>query len=508
MRVLLSTGYWQHKTNHHFSKRICEIYPEAKIGVYGGTLSLPFLQTLLLKDNDIKYEIFNVNDIHLMETELDYDELKRFEENLPNKSLWRVISTNRGIEAFSHGSVGFTTRKNVGRENLLREFSNRLRKMRIVFESFSPDLYHESPGMDGCGAYINQQLCKERNIPYLVLQETRVKSYFSFSDSINVTFPQINKSYLELLNDYNESDKKYAKAEELYSVIMNELENPIYFDRMNSRFNFVRYDTLFRKLKWFGLIVFGVLVRGIRKPSFRNLVYFIKQRIQKLRYTDPKLYDKINYGQKYLYYTLHGQPEYAINVMGTMWMNQINNIEILAKSVPADWLVYVKEHPGTITDRLRPYNYPDKIRKFPNVRLVHVFEDMHKLISNAQMVVVVNGTAGWEAVQRGVPTISFSDNLWDILGLSRKCADVEALSNVIYDEVKRIKKISIYERKKRIVCYLAAILQHSIHLSYPNEYGFSAKTSDEQYEVCGRELADGLIKHLDYLEKEEGYCFR
>jgi len=76
MRILLSTGYWQHKTNHYFSKRISEVCPEAKIGVIGATSSLRFLRTLLLKDSDIKYEIFNVDDIHLMETELDYDELK------------------------------------------------------------------------------------------------------------------------------------------------------------------------------------------------------------------------------------------------------------------------------------------------------------------------------------------------------------------------------------------------------------------------------------------------
>jgi len=419
-----------------------------------------------------------------------------------------VISTGRGIEAFSHGSVMPSTRKNVGREKLLREFNNRLRKMRIIFESFSPDLYHESPGMDGCGAYINQQLCKERNIPYLLLQLTRVKNYYAFSVNVNLSFPQINKSYLELLKEYNEHNKMFAKAEELYNTIMNELENPIYFERVNRKFDFVRYDTLFRKLKWFGLMVFGVLIRGIHKSHFRNLVYFIKHRIQHLRYTDRKFYDKIDYGKKYLYYALHSQPEYAIDVMGMMWMNQINNIEILAKSVPADWLVYVKENPGTIIDRLRPYNYFDRIREFPNVRLVHVFEDMHKLVSNAQMVIVVTGTTGWEAVQRGVPTISFVDNSWDILGLSRKCADIEALSNVIYDEVTRIKKISSYERKKRIVCYLAAILQHSIHLSYPNEYGYVVNTTEEQYEACGVELADGLIKHLDYLQKEKGYCFR
>ena len=37
-----------------------------------------------------------------MKTDLDYDELRRFEENLPNKSLWHVIATNPKINSFSH----------------------------------------------------------------------------------------------------------------------------------------------------------------------------------------------------------------------------------------------------------------------------------------------------------------------------------------------------------------------------------------------------------------------
>jgi hypothetical protein len=132
---------------------------------------------------------------------------------------------------------------------------------------------------------------------------------------------------------------------------------------------------------------------------------------------------------------------------------------------------------------------------------------MHKLISNAQMVAVITGTAGWEAIQRGVPSITFADNTWDILGLSKRCANIETLSKDIYDEIRRIKQITLSERRKRIVCYLAAVLQHSFNLTYPNQFVFTERGTDKEYEVCGRELADGLIKHLEYLQKEKGYSF-
>ena len=123
------------------------------------------------------------------------------------------------------------------------------------------------------------------------------------------------------------------------------------------------------------------------------------------------------------------------------------------------------------------------------------------------MVAVVVGTAGWEAVQRGIPTISFASNTWDVLGLSRKCTDIEHLQKDIVDEISRIKNISQSEKRKRLICYLAAILNHSIHMTYPSQYVFTDRGTDEQYEVCGNEMADALLKHLDYLQKEKSYCF-
>ena len=130
-------------------------------------------------------------------------------------------------------------------------------------------------------------------------------------------------------------------------------------------------------------MIFRSILTAYKRPYrliFQNITNHIKSKIQHLRYTNPKTYDCINYSEKYLYYPLHSQPEYGMNVIGTMWQNQINTIELLSKSVPASWYVYVKEHPGVITDRIRPYNFLSKIKSFPNVKLVNIFEDIVTII--------------------------------------------------------------------------------------------------------------------------------
>ena len=237
----------------------------------------------------------------------------------------------------------------------------------------------------------------------------------------------------------------------------------------------------------------------------KRLQFFIERTNQRYQLSEKDYYDSVSFHDKYLYYPLHVQPEYSIDVRGTLWTNQIHTIELLSKSIPCDWLLYVKEHPGLLVSRIRPPGFYDEIKKYPNVRFVNIFEDMHKLIVNAQMVAVVGGTAGWEAVQRGIPTISFVSNIWDVLGLSRKCTDMELLSKDIVDEISRIKDISQSEKRKRLICYLAAILRHNLHLTYPNQYVFTDRGTDHQYEVCGNEMAGALVKQLDYLKKESKF---
>ena len=132
---------------------------------------------------------------------------------------------------------------------------------------------------------------------------------------------------------------------------------------------------------------------------------------------------------------------------------------------------------------------------------------MHQLISNAEMIAVITGTAGWEAILRGKPVITFADNMWDVLDLSRKCTNIETLSRDIYDEICRIKQISPAERKRRIVCLLASMLKHGFNISFPNQFVYTEMGTDEEYKVVGIETANALKKHIEYLKEEKGYKF-
>lgn len=525
MNILLEFTTINYKMWHSLAKRLNEFYPGSKFaGIRGCSPTLRNEQTYFFKaQQDIKYEFLLWNHEIMNEAfeyEIDFEELRKFEEKLPHKSLWRVIAADRGLgHAFMHNVVWPKTVNNTY-ENILRVFVGLLNKYREIFDRFKPDLFLPAIAMGSVTVFIFEQICKERKIPYLVPSNVRVKNIFAFSSDTQLRFPQIDETYKEIYEGRINID--FSPAQKLYSELMNELENPQYFDRVNSRFDIVRYDSFLKKMRLLAsaikliirqtLSLVNMLLRrsnnkghpGNFTTYFSSISEGIQFLLQKYRISNPNFTEKINYKQKYIYYPLHISPEYSTQVQGTMWLDQLYLIELLAKSIPCDWKVYVKEHPGVLVCRTRSFSFYKKIKNLPNVRLVPIDTDMHQLICNAEMVAVITGTSGWEAIQRGKPVITFADNMWDVLDLSRKCTDVEMLSKDLHDEIHRIKQISHDERKKRIVCLLASMLMHGFNVSYPNQLVYTEPGTDDEYEVLGKEVADALKTHLEYLKIDKG----
>tara|TARA_B100000315_G_scaffold204581_1_gene198003 strand:+ start:208 stop:879 length:672 start_codon:yes stop_codon:yes gene_type:complete len=212
-------------------------------------------------------------------------------------------------------------------------------------------------------------------------------------------------------------------------------------------------------------------------------------------------YDDYDPDVKYLYYPLTGQPEYATQVMDNMWINQLTIIEALAKSVSFDWKIYVKEHPGTIGWRVRPFSFYREIRQYPNVRFIPIDTESIQVVKNAQMVVAISSTAAWEAVLfHDKPVITFSKTVYNVTGLAKQCSDLTELSRLIHDECKRIRSIGTEERRRRIVALINALLLHSVWINDPPAT-FSDMDSEgfpeAELESNARTIANTINKYVN-----------
>lgn len=128
----------------------------------------------------------------------------------------------------------------------------------------------------------------------------------------------------------------------------------------------------------------------------------------------------INLGEKYIYFSLHMEPEAAIS--GRCLMDsQLVAIYMLANCLPKGWFLYVKEHPDQyrINNSLfidfinsiaffKSKRFYEKINKLKNVRIVHTYIPSRQLIENSKGIATMSGNVALEASDYKKPALLFS----------------------------------------------------------------------------------------------------
>lgn len=527
MRFLIEFTTLNYKMWHSFAKHLLVRYPgSTAAAIVGYEPGADYVMKYLREQKEVQYVFIerwqDIRNSAFNNSQIDQVALKRFEESTPYKSIWRMVAADRSMGyAFMHDSLwarSFVS-DNATRENILRSVSGLLQQIEGIFDRFKPEVFLPAAAMGSIEVYILEYLCKQRGVIYAVPATCRIEDIFAFAWDKYSVFPQIADMYKKSISGIHALD--LSKAQKLYEKLVGDFHNNQFFDRKNVSFRIQKLITWPQRLKYVAASV-GVALKVCRNwireakirrsddlrrqtNSFRsfwsNMNFALTRRYNNYKYLlNPEFGTILPPQQKYVYFPLHMTPELSTQIQGTMWLDQLHLIEALAKSIPSDWVVYVKEHPATLTYRCRPRGFYEKITKFPNVFMAPIDMDMHEIISRAQMVAVITGTSGWEAILRGVPVIHFGECYWHILGLSRRCSNLDRLPVEIHEEYLRSRSMSEEERKRRLLHFLAAVLEGGFRITYVQQYGYNAPATDEQFEHIGGELAQYLGKYLDYMK--------
>lgn len=151
---------------------------------------------------------------------------------------------------------------------------------------------------------------------------------------------------------------------------------------------------------------------GRWKMAFVRVVFrFHVLRVR--RYLQSQTQDKLS--QRYIYVPLHFQPERSTNPEGGEFRNQIALVrevsDLLRVNEDLDVSIVVKDHPrqnsGDIRQLLqRDCLFYETLTSLHGVKIVGDNFSSDELISNAKLVVSVNGSSAWEALQAGVPSLT------------------------------------------------------------------------------------------------------
>ncbi|MFT5171229.1 MAG: hypothetical protein ACI9BD_001001, partial [Candidatus Marinamargulisbacteria bacterium] len=163
-----------------------------------------------------------------------------------------------------------------------------------------------------------------------------------------------------------------------------------------------------KKNKWawiFSLLLnrFGYVEKKCQEQGRRLRRTRLKQYIDDVSVRTEK---NVDFGCDYVYVPLQLQPELTTATLGGPYVDQVKVIEEIAAMVPSSYTIYVKENPKQ-WEAMRPRDHFERLSQIKQVKLLGTQANSHQLIEHAKFIGVVTTTAGWEAILRGKPVLSF-----------------------------------------------------------------------------------------------------
>jgi hypothetical protein len=140
-------------------------------------------------------------------------------------------------------------------------------------------------------------------------------------------------------------------------------------------------------------------------------------------------------GYKLYFFPMHTEPEISILNLSPEFNNSMELIAWLSKSIPANGIIVIKEHP--MSYGVRSKHYYDRFRKMGNVVLAHPEISSLEWIRNSVLVSTITGTAGIEAVYYEKPVLAFGKyNIINNLPTVRYANNFDSTNHAVHELIK------------------------------------------------------------------------
>jgi len=174
---------------------------------------------------------------------------------------------------------------------------------------------------------------------------------------------------------------------------------------------------------------------------------------RKLNYSFLKKHSSLSpdLNTRFIYFPMNITEEMNLLHYAPYYTNQIEVIRCIAKSIPIDYVLYVKEH---IAAGLRGWNnisYYKEIMEIPNVVLINPAFDNELLIKNSDLVITIRGSASLRALKYCKPSIIFGEQPIQIMPSIFKVTSLDSLPELIKTALKHKTDPSDYEKYEKIL---------------------------------------------------------
>lgn len=312
--------------------------------------------------------------------DIDIEELNYFEKKYDCKPIWKFIYADRFLINYDY-------------EYIVKTVIAHFKFFEHIFKDNNFDFYYDE-AIATLHSYVAYLVSKHFGTKYISQMVSRGfdGEYHYFLDGPY----QGNKNFRCDYREIEYSEEIIKKAEKFLTDFEENDIKPRYMEITGKKpkisFNMLKLVLAFIKgcfSKRYNDRYVYLYYNGHRSMLDPILFYF-RYKISKKYYNEP------DYASKYIYYPLHYQPEASTLVCAEKYEKQLYYIDSLAKSLPANVFLYVKEHYARLGHR--KIAFYESLSKYPNVVLIDPWENSRKLQINALAVTTLTGTVGFEAM--------------------------------------------------------------------------------------------------------------
>lgn len=451
------------------------------------------------KQNFVQFKkLLYYPECYIGKSSFNINNLKKIEEKF-NLKLWLDIFAERSFYKF------WTDFHKFSREEILIIIENSILFYIDILEKFQPKAILMQQGGENVSNLIFYRIAKKMNIKILMPNGLHVKNRIHISN--NLTSNEISEKFEKSKICFKDSERKFNKKFIEEDDHLGTLKTVASFDSSIATFSqkinhYIKRLTNDLEPTYNNI---GKTKFGLIKYRFNNFFEVRKRE----KFLEGNSIKKIN-DKKFLYFPLQSEPESTVLAISPFYSNQISLIEMIAKSIPIDSVLYVKEHPIQKEKLWRSVGEYKKIIDIPNVKLLHHNINSLNLIEKSQGVITISGSTGFEALFLQKPVILFGDTHYDKLSMVTKITSINdlpkkiksALINFKFNE-KELDRLMEVIFKNSISIPYASIMKDGVSLSAIQRNGENFDLTDlhfkkytEKYEEDFKIIANSVFSRI------------
>ena len=303
------------------------------------------------------------------------------------------------------------------------------------FLTYDPVFHHQKLLLD---------LCKAKGIRILSIYFTGIKDKIVIGE--NGATLDLNENSLKTVIPNKPVATKYEKNS--YDHVWHKYlkdKSPKFSNKLISLLTYLRSDDselIKTNFMYYGRTKYKVVKDAINfELKKRRTFHFL----QNSTVTSPNLQIP------FVYFPMNVNEEMNLLHYAPFYTNQIEVIRHIAKSIPIDYTLYVKDHIGAELRGWNEINYYKEIMEIPNVKFIHPHFDNNTLLKNSKLLITVRGSTAYKAVKFGKPSIIFGQMPFEIIPSVFRVKSILELPDLIKKALNYTVDPTYYEKYEKLI---------------------------------------------------------